>query len=706
MSEPIPTFRYPRSGELLALLLEAMGHGGKAWPGRQISVSTFKRIAEGEPTAGSMEDFIDAAIGLLGSPSGRWDFGPATVTGFTRAQAFKLLFDVARGYDLAMSHLNASAIHGAADPRHALPVLSVLAVRLGAFVGVAAAARGEDLDAFWQRTLLDAGAFGRAITRYAEQALPDTSWIERYARSGLGKNTLGNWRRHPPGAHFKFTSLQKFAAWAGDRIAGTNAAQIAWHLRWLAAGARLLEKLDGFLGRDAHQAPWIDRLRATARHHAEINFVVCRDMIGYEADARLLDPAVHATLRPEEARAVRCLIAWIVGRSATPNGSDGAALSDDELARLHIRAGEEASLRRVIWSRLGALHALGVYSGGYLAGVAAHLPGGAVEPYTVHNKDPAAYFGLQHGLLAAHLAGLDASLVDDEIAVTLGLVFVDPDRAAELVHRQFVRLREMLGDPKIGPAVWPVAERMHTIRRALAGLPIPDDIAPTLDPDLPLEIRDALASLELRRTLPSLYDRGAEAIPELLALVEAHPNLPEPVLVLLVQMLEKSLCQDFECRKQELQLAELLARIDGSRGPAVYPVYRKLFALRRRARSIHASVQETIDDCLGRIASLASNVGDRWFLDITYHVFAARRAALGRGLATRGRDRWTAALRACLAPIEALHAERPDHPDPCLWLTRFHKHLGDLAEARRWARRAAHLGDLTALTELDAVVRS
>jgi hypothetical protein len=65
----------------------------------------------------------------------------------------------------------------------------------------------------------------------------------------------------------------------------------------------------------------------------------------------------------------------------------------------------------------------------------------------------------------------------------------------------------------------------------------------------------------------------------------------------------------------------------------------------------------------------------------------------------------TAALRACLPPIAALYAKRPDHPEPRQWLARFHKHLGDPGEAQRLARRAAHLGDLTALTELDAAAR-
>jgi len=704
MSAPTPTFRYPRSSELLALLLEAMGHGGKAWPGRRISVSTFKRIAEGEPTAGSIEDFIDEALGLLGSPSGRWDFGPATATVFTRVQVFKRLCDAARAYDLAVSHLNASAIHGAADPRHALPVLTILAVRLGTFIGVAAAARGEDLDAFWQRTLLDSGAFGRAITRYAEQALPDTSWTERYAQSGLSKNTLDNWRRHPPSAHLKFTSLQKFAAWAGNRIAGTNEQQIAWHLRWLAAGARLLEKLQVFLGRDADDRPWIDRLRDTARYHAEINFVVSRDMVGYEADARLLDPAERATLRPDEDRAVRGLLAWIVGRSSTPDGSDGVELSEDELTRLHVRVGEDASLRQAIWSRLGGLHALGLYSGGYLTGVAAHLPASAVEPYMVHHKDLAAYLKLQHDLIAARLAIPDQTLVDDEIAAMLGLVF-DPERAAVFERRQFRRLHELLCDPTLGPAVLPVAERIQNLRRALAGLPVPDAAPAILDPALPLEVRDAIASIDIQRSLPALYDRGAEVIPELAALAKAHPNLPEPALVLLVKMLEEMLRQDRECRKLALQIAEQFARVDSSVGPATYPVYRKLLALRRRARSIHSTVQEILDTCLKGIANLASTVDDRWPLDLAYHVFAGQRAALGTSPATRERDSWTAALQACLPPIAALYAERPDHPEPCLWLARFHKHLGDPGEARRWARRAAHLGDLTALTELDAAPR-
>ncbi|HEY0133134.1 MAG TPA: hypothetical protein VGB85_03615, partial [Nannocystis sp.] len=181
----------------------------------------------------------------------------------------------------------------------------------------------------------------------------------------------------------------------------------------------------------------------------------------------------------------------------------------------------------------------------------------------------------------------------------------------------------------------------------------------------------------------------------------ANPTLPEPVFVLTIQFLERLITQDRDCRLMSKQLAARLAMVSSSSGPATYREFRKVLPLRRRARKLLASVHARIDECLSQLERLADIVHDPWQLHCARHVFAGRRAAVALAFAARDQDTWTAAVRTAVAALAALHAERPEHPEPLLWLTRFHVQLGERGEARKFAKLAAHLGERTALAELD-----
>src|SRR5690606_10990101 len=100
-----------------------------------------------------------------------------------------------RDYDRAVSGINAGSLWDVHDRRHAMAPLALLAPRLGAFVGILAAARGEQPPDVWRQSPLDPSAFSNAVERYAKLALSDGSWEDRAAACGIGNTTLSQWRR-------------------------------------------------------------------------------------------------------------------------------------------------------------------------------------------------------------------------------------------------------------------------------------------------------------------------------------------------------------------------------------------------------------------------------------------------------------------------------------------------------------------------------
>lgn len=162
-----------------------------------------------------------------------------------------------RDYDLAVSQLNADMSRITPDHRHALPILVILAVRIGVWIGVLAAHTGETVDALWSRSPLDPLAFGRAIDHYAALALPGESQRNRRLACDFGKNTVDRWHKRGPGRLAKLAGLPKFAAWVAEKVNDSSASKIEWHLRWLAAGSRLRERLDQYLGNDGTGRRWL-----------------------------------------------------------------------------------------------------------------------------------------------------------------------------------------------------------------------------------------------------------------------------------------------------------------------------------------------------------------------------------------------------------------------------------------------------------------
>lgn len=697
MSDTLSNFRYPRSGVLLARLLEAMGHGGHNWPEKRVSAKTFQRIAGDEPTPESLADFYDEAFGLLTSSSGRWQLENEF---FTRAQVFERIVAGLRDYDLGISGLNADLLPNIADCRHALAPLALLAARLGALFGICAAARGEVLADIWQQSLLNPSAFSRTIEHYAKSALPDGTWEERAVACGIGNTTLGQWRRGAPGPKFKFLTLETFAGHVAARIPGGDAARILWHLRWLAAGARLLAALDAYLGRDADGRPWIDRLRDTAEHHARLNEVVCREMLGLEQFLAVLAPPARAALPPDVDLALRRLGAWLVGRSKSFDAQAGLPLDNDGMNKLHDLLANDGEVRRGIWLRLGCLHVLGIPMPGYLDGLA--RLGAVLDPYTVFGRDPRAYLVLKHQLIEARVRDPDEALRDDQIAAVVGLVFT-PERASMLIHQCFTNIAAV--DPTVRRGLMHAAQRLDLYQRDLAGLPVPQEIREWPVEGIPDDLREAMAAIEVQHALPKLLERGTDAIPELHKLMEAHPTLPEPAFLLTLHNLEKLVAHHYDLRVIELRLDAAFTKIDANRGPRCYRDFRKILPLRRRARKTLINVHRGIDSALAILEQIAAQVDDPWQVHLARHVFAGRRAATACTLTARDYDAWAATLRQCIAAILVLHTERPEHTAPLLWLTRLHVVLGERAEARRFAKLAAHLGERTALAELDPSTR-
>lgn len=708
-------FRYPRAGLLLARLLLAMGFGAKSWAakngrrGRTISASTFQRIARDEPVAFALRDFIDDALGLLGSPSGRWQFGTATMD---RSAVFEHIFSALRTYDKSVSELNGCTSLVGADSRHALPILTLVAIRLGAFAGLAASLRGEPLDKFWERTPLDPGAFGRAVARYAEAAMPGVSWRERGEASPVGKNTLDRWRTTPPNEHFKFASLTKFAGWVANRIGG-DAASIEWHLRWLAAGARLHGSLTRYLGHDDHGEPWANRIIITAMYHARLNYEIHRDGIGLDAALQWLDPDARKALSPDDSMAVRRVFAWSRSGAREIDLHHGPALSEDEMLELRAQAAGDEAVRRGLWARLGLLHALGLPAPGYMEALA-HQD--VLDQYSVHRKHPSLYLKLQHDIIFAHLENADGELapgfIDDHIASSLKLIFME-DRAHAFLHQLHVRAAPTLADPAKLKLALAGVHQLVALQRSLAGDPTAAALAPVTDTTGDPKLRGLVRLLELHRILPQLAAAGDEnsIVKELETTLRDYPEMVEPAFWLVCYGCEKLLDQEEKRLANSARLQILLAPSTSFRSGSPHHRYRELIALRRESGKLQQSIDAFFVTLLATLDELAGRSDDHWAIDLAACLFSGRRAA--RYLIWRRRLPFfrlgpligTAAetLRMNIASLLELHASRPDHPEPCLWLARFYAALGDREASRHWARRSEQRGEPEGLKALELI---
>lgn len=699
MNRTLP-FRYPLSGVLIARLARAMGFGPKSWPkrpGRPNRAGTLKRLLAGEPPTFVLSEFIDDALGLLGSPSGRWQLGPASLS---RGEVFERLYTGLRAYDKAASELNASKVLLAAERRHALPVLTLLAVRLGAIVGVLAAIRREDVDDFWKKTPLDRGAFNATVRRLVEQALPDMNWRDRGDASPLGKNVLDRWCKHPPGESFKFPSLKKFAGWI-DGLGSGDAADIEWHLRWLAAGARLWAELDAYLGRDGHGERWLDRLLDTAKHHARLNHALYTEKAGLDEAIGYLDPARREAQQPEHDRMYRRVFAWVVGRAEQIDVTAGPELSDEEMTQLHTTMRDDAGVRAFVWTRLAAMHALGFPT----PGIAEVLAGQrCLELYTVQFGRPASYLKQQHELLAVYMASAgpqpDRAHVDDQIAAGLKLVFTEA-RALTFHGRLQQELAPLLADPAAFAQGLAVAGQVVALQHAHAGLPVAaPPVGDVADPD----VREFLKVIELQRILPGLLEKGdKDAITRVLEdTVREFPDLVEPAAWLTQMRGEQLLEQGAKLTTVTVQLRVLLSPAVGPTGPAAHAWYRKLIAIRRALPKLQRASDTALDAILGELEETAARAGDRWPIDLARFRLAGQRATIDistrRQLASLGRrpgdEAAVRSLQSCVESLHELHRARPEHPEPCLWLARFHALLGDQAEARRWGHLAEQRGEL------------
>ena len=687
-----PTFRYPRSGPLIARLLQFLGHGPKSWPApRRLSASTLKRIAADEPTAQSLDEFVDVALELLVAP-GRWRI--ETFAALGRDEVIARLRDGLRAYDRAVSELNADA--DLADPRHALPILVLVAVRIGAFFGVHAAAHKRDLGELWRETLaLD--AFPRAITSYAERALPDTPWRERGEACGVSRNTLDSWRSHPPGQDFKCSSLKKFADWAGTRIAGEDPAKIEWRLRWLVAASRIRAALDQFLGRDAAGTRWVERLLRTIQIHAGVNAAAFADTAGIAAVTALLEPAALAKLPDELVRVLRRMFAFIAGQTAHYDPTAGPELTPEQLELLRGAMLTDEEVRRHVWTYLGGLHALGLWSPGFLADV--EQRGVAIEQYTVQLHEPAQYLRVQHFLVRSILAGADNA--DRDLAFSLHMPLTPAETAslAELQHRG---LNELLADPHKFRAHLAVYERLQALQREHAGLARAE--LPPLDADtLPAELREFAGVLDLQRGLAVAVKQGeAEALALVERTMQVHPDLIDPALLLLRRAADMHLEQFARCCALTATIQGYLDAFGRLRTGLLFGVYRDMLPLRRQAREVTNTALAAGDLLAGKFVELVERAGDDWTVTLAYIEFLTRHAAI----ALVYRESWApataerATLRGAAEALAELHAARPDHPEPCLWLARAHATLGERSDAQRWARLAEQRGEPRGLAAL------
>lgn len=694
----VQSFRYPLSGQLLARLLLAMGFGAKSWPEGRVSAGTFNAILLGKPVTFVLRDFIDEALGLLASPSGRWGIGPTTMS---RAEVFELIYAALQGYDRTVSEINGSTSLVGADLRHALPILTLFAVRVGVFVGTLAGVRGEDPAELWQRTPFDPKAFCRAVKAYAEAVTPGMSVRERGDETPMRKNVFDRWCRTPPGESFKFTSLRKFAAWVAGR-GGGEARQIEWHLRWLAAGARLYAEIDEYLGRDSGGKPWIDRLLATAVHHAQINHAVASGQLAAQALQNWLDPALRGDA--EQDLAVRRMFAWGCGRATAIDLKDGPLLSEDEMLELRARVVEEPEVRRFVWARFGLMHALGFPAPGYYEAAVMH---GFVDQYGVQHKHPGQYLKLQHDVVASmakNAAGeLDEKYIDDHLASYLKMVFEPGPGFAFMQHVQ-AKVAGKYTDPDDLSLVIAGALHLNAMQRQLAGDPLvqapPQIAAGGGNP----ELRAQVQLLELRQNLQRWAEAGDEKkiVAEIERVIGEYPDMVEPQYWWLQYQGNRFINQDAE-------VLELLAKLRVMIAVNVVPPdlvpmkrFKEMIARRGRAAECLASVDRMMTMVLGRLEALEKTTDERWPIALTRHELAGRRAMMRLMHARRAELRLVgvlddeveiATLRRCVEAMTALHEARPEHPEPCLWLARFNAALGERKVTREWVRAAAQRGE-------------
>ncbi|WP_434422189.1 hypothetical protein [Nannocystis pusilla] len=225
------------------------------------------------------------------------------------------------------------------------------------------------------------------------------------------------------------------------------------------------------------------------------------------------------------------------------------------------------------------------------------------------------------------------------------------------------------------------------------------------------QLRGLLKLLELHRTLPKLAESGDKVAlaTELERATHEHPEMVEPAFWHTRLRCEQLLEQYQQLVVLDAKIQVFLAPDVGPEGSAAFSWYRKVIGNRRALRKVQETWNACFDAALSALLELAERSSDRWAIDLTRHELAGRRAALALivhqtmpQLRKRSnRDKAVQSLQACLGPMLELHEARPEHPEPCLWLTRFHVLLGDRVEARRWARLAEQRGDARGLEVLD-----
>lgn len=475
---------------------------------------------------------------------------------------------------------------------------------------------------------------------------------------------------------------------------------IEWRLRWLVAGSRIHAVLEQFLGRDAAGLAWVDRLYRTIQIHAGVNAGALAGMAGIEAVTATLDPAVLEKLPVDMVMVLRRMFAFVVGHAGHFDPTGGCDLSLAELEKLRMAMLGDEAARRHVWTYLGGLHAIGLWTPGFLADVVAR--GVAVEQYMVHLKDPAQYLRVQHFLVTAMLSTDDA---DRNLALELHMPLTEAE-VAGLAALQERGLRELFADPRQFGGHLAVYGRLRALQQELAGLPRVD--LPPIDPDsVPADLRDFAGAIDLQRSLAVVAAEQGEA--EAMALVKRtmrdHPDLIDPPLIMLRRLSDANLEQVERCCATAAKIAGYLGVLDRVEDSRRYRMYRNVLPLRRENRALAARVHATGDAIAANFAELAARAGDGWTVRLARQVFLTRRAAVALVFREKSRpgtsDR--VPLRAAVAALAELHAARPDHPEPCLWLARAYATLGDRSSSLRWARLAEQRGELGGLAAVAAL---
>lgn len=120
-----------------------------------------------------------------------------------------------------------------------------------------------------------------------------------------------------------------------------------------------------------------------------------------------------------------------------------------------------------------------------------------------------------------------------------------------------------------------------------------------------------------------------------------------------------------------------------------------LLEQRRRTRSVRVDFEQHFQVALDGLDVMAEQIGDRWHVDLLRATVLGRRAGIAV-IAGSVINRDKAPRRDLATVIHALtnlHAVRPDHPAPCLWLARFTHVIGDRNASRHWTRLALHRGE-------------